>query len=354
MSAKTNRLITYLALAFVCGLTQAIDGLSTYAQAQNYDGPMLPHVGGEVTTSFQSSFGPDAEGYTKFTAVTPSFLSIDYSSTRGTLAKRNINIADRQSSRIYVIGYSPNMPILIPGSTSLGISGASVAELRNTGRTDLSLIYDEGLSKIDGELVLIAKDIKVEIIVEDRPFKVPALHVTGRFGSGNHTATGDFYFLDNVNNPMMLQSTIKFSWESEPRTEKITRVMAGASMRSAMEQALNTIGRYDHYGIHFDFGKATIQPATESMIDDIAVTLKNNSTWRLKINGHTDSIGGASENLRLSEARANSVKNALVGRGISPDRLQTAGLGESQPKADNGTLQGRALNRRVELVRTDR
>jgi outer membrane protein OmpA-like peptidoglycan-associated protein len=153
---------------------------------------------------------------------------------------------------------------------------------------------------------------------------------------------------------MMLQSAIKFGWEQETRTEKITRITAGNSMRTAMEQALNTLGRYDHYGIHFDFGKASIQPATASMIADIEMTLKNNSSWRLKINGHTDSIGGDSANLLLSEGRAAEVKAALVNLGIAPNRLQTAGLGESQPKGDNGTLQGRALNRRVELVRTDR
>jgi OOP family OmpA-OmpF porin len=90
------------------------------------------------------------------------------------------------------------------------------------------------------------------------------------------------------------------------------------------------------------------------MIGDIAVTLKNNPTWRLKIVGHTHSIGGESANLVLSQGRAASVKNALVNDGISPDRLQTEGLGESRPMGDNGTLQGRALNRRVELVRTDR
>jgi outer membrane protein OmpA-like peptidoglycan-associated protein len=153
---------------------------------------------------------------------------------------------------------------------------------------------------------------------------------------------------------MVLQSAIKFSSEKETRTEKITRITAGKSQRSAMEQALNTLRRYDHYGIHFDFGAASIRPATASMIADIAVTLKNNPTWRLRINGHTDSIGGDAANLQLSAARADAVKAALVSRGISASRLEAAGLGESRPKADNGTLQGRALNRRVELLRTDK
>jgi outer membrane protein OmpA-like peptidoglycan-associated protein len=90
------------------------------------------------------------------------------------------------------------------------------------------------------------------------------------------------------------------------------------------------------------------------LIKDITLTLTNNPTWTLLINGHTDSIGDAAYNQKLSAARAESVANALIERGIAANRLQTAGLGASQPKGDNSTLQGRALNRRVELVRTDR
>jgi outer membrane protein OmpA-like peptidoglycan-associated protein len=349
-----KRLINYSVLAFVCGLTPAIESQPSFAQTQTYTGPMLPHVGLEVTTSFDNASGPDSESYSKFTSVTSNIITIDYSSSRGMRARRNIAIADRKSSKIYVIGYAANMPLVMPGTTSLGISGTSLAELRTKGRTALSLIYDEALSKVDGELTLVAKDIKLDVIIEDRPFRVNAIQATGAFRGAGETAAGDFYFLDNVNNAMMLQSAIKFSSEPEVRTERITRITAGKSQRSAMEQALKTLGRYDHYGIHFEFGTASIQPATASMIADIAVTLKNNSTWRLKINGHTDSIGGDAANLRLSAERAEAVKNALVSRGVAPARLQTAGVGESQPKADNGTLQGRALNRRVELVRSDR
>jgi outer membrane protein OmpA-like peptidoglycan-associated protein len=349
-----RRLIAFLAPVLVCGLIAAIESLSSFAHAQTYEGPMLPHVGLEVTTSFHNLYGPDAESYSKFTAVTPTSISIHYSSSRGMIARREISIADRQFAKTYVTGYSSEMPLSIPGTTSLGISGASIEELRKTGRTALSLIYDAALSKMDGELNLVREGEKVEMIIEDRPFRVPALHATGRFSSGGDTATGDFYFLDNMNNPMMLQSNIKYSFEQQPRTEKIIRITAGNSMRAAMEQALNTLGRYDHYGIHFDFGKASIRSETASMIGDIAVTLKNNPTWRLKIVGHTDSIGGESANLVLSQERASSVKAALASQGISESRLQTEGLGESRPKGDNGTLQGRALNRRVELVRTDK
>lgn len=74
--------------------------------------------------------------------------------------------------------------------------------------------------------------------------------------------------------------------------------------------------------------------------------------WTLDVNGHTDNIGGPAFNQTLSARRADAVKKALVQRHhIAADRFQTAGYGLSQPRATNDTLDGRALNRRVELVK---
>ncbi len=74
----------------------------------------------------------------------------------------------------------------------------------------------------------------------------------------------------------------------------------------------------------------------------------------MQINGHTDAIGDTAYNQRLSADRAASVAAALAQEGVAPNRLQTGGFGETQPKGNNATLDGRALNRRVELLRTDR
>lgn len=342
----------HIGIGFLAVLTLA--SLSQPAWAQGNAGPLLPHVGAQVSTSFSNTFGPDAESTLTFTAVTPELMSINYSSSRGLVVKRDLRTIDLESARTYVLGYAPNMPVVIPGTTSLGISAASLIELRTTGRTALSLIYDADLGKIDGELMLVAKDIKIPLLIEDQVADAPAVRATGTFGAGGHHGTGDFFFLDNKNNPMMLQDSIQFSWEKQPRLERITRVTAGSSMRSAMEQSLRTMRSYDLYGIRFDFDKSTIRPETGSLITDIAVMLKNNPTWRLQINGHTDSIGDAAYNQRLSAERAAAVKNALVKLDVDGSRLQTAGFGETKPKGDNSTLEGRALNRRVELVRTDR
>ena len=123
--------------------------------------------------------------------------------------------------------------------------------------------------------------------------------------------------------------------------------------REAMQKALETKHNYDLYGIHFDVDKATIRPETQPLFDDIAQMLKNFPMWRLSIVGHTDSTGDAAYNQRLSLERANAVKSALVDRGIQASRLETEGAGQSQPVASNDTPEGRALNRRVALIRLD-
>ena len=121
--------------------------------------------------------------------------------------------------------------------------------------------------------------------------------------------------------------------------------------REAMEQALQTKERFDLYGLHFDSDKATIQPELKSLLDDIATALKNFPDWHLRIIGHTDATGDPMHNIVLSSDRANAIEAALVDRGVDPQRMVTAGLGETWPIASNATPDGRALNRRVELDR---
>ena len=89
----------------------------------------------------------------------------------------------------------------------------------------------------------------------------------------------------------------------------------------------------------------------KSLLDDISTALKNFPDWHLRIIGHTDATGDSEHNVHLSLERALAIEAALVARGVDSQRLVTAGLGESRPTASNATPDGRALNRRVELVR---
>jgi outer membrane protein OmpA-like peptidoglycan-associated protein len=119
-----------------------------------------------------------------------------------------------------------------------------------------------------------------------------------------------------------------------------------------LAQQLAETGRAVVHEIHFGFNSAEILPGSEIVLNQIARLLQDNPKLELIIEGHTDNVGGATFNLELSRKRAEAVKRWLVDRkGISEVRLTTAGYGLSRPIADNGTEQGRAQNRRVELAR---
>lgn len=118
-----------------------------------------------------------------------------------------------------------------------------------------------------------------------------------------------------------------------------------------MEQALETKERFDLYGLRFESGQSTIPDGAQPLLDDIATMLKNFPEWHLRIVGHTDATGEPQPNETLSLERASAIKAALVGLGVEEQRLATGGVGEKRPVAGNDTPEGRALNRRVELVR---
>lgn len=103
--------------------------------------------------------------------------------------------------------------------------------------------------------------------------------------------------------------------------------------------------------IHFDTGKSTIKPESEPIIEQIVKLLKDNPDLKLSVEGHTDNVGDAKSNMKLSEDRAKSVVAALTNAGTETSRLSAAGFGQDRPVADNRSEEGRAKNRRVELVK---
>jgi outer membrane protein OmpA-like peptidoglycan-associated protein len=101
--------------------------------------------------------------------------------------------------------------------------------------------------------------------------------------------------------------------------------------------------------ILFDTGKATIKPASEDVLGNIADILDDYPNVQFRIEGHTDSTGSEQTNQRLSQERAQSVMNYLIEKGIPSERMTAVGYGEERPIADNNTREGRRTNRRVEI-----
>lgn len=118
----------------------------------------------------------------------------------------------------------------------------------------------------------------------------------------------------------------------------------------ALEKALLADG-FVVIDVLFETGKSAIQPASDPLLDQIIVLMKNHPTLTLGVDGHTDNEGTPAANQALSMARATAVVVALEERGVEGRRLKAAGYGQERPVADNRTLEGRAKNRRVELVR---
>ncbi len=100
----------------------------------------------------------------------------------------------------------------------------------------------------------------------------------------------------------------------------------------------------------FDVGSSALKPGAYSEINRVTSVLNQFTETSIQVAGHTDSTGSETSNQTLSERRAQSVKNAMTGQGVHPNRISTIGFGETAPIADNGTEAGRQLNRRVVIT----
>lgn len=132
--------------------------------------------------------------------------------------------------------------------------------------------------------------------------------------------------------------------------EKPFKLTVQPPSADAMKDKLDKEGRIALY-VNFDFAKATLKPDAQPIIAQIVELLKRNPDLKVSIDGHTDAVGGHDYNVKLSQDRAASVVAAIAAAGIDAARLTSAGFGPDKPIATNDTDEGRAKNRRVELVK---
>jgi len=120
----------------------------------------------------------------------------------------------------------------------------------------------------------------------------------------------------------------------------------------AMGNDISSTGHVPVYGIYFDTGKSEIKPESDAAILEIAKLLQHNGDLKLYVVGHTDNVGSFDSNMKLSKDRAEAVAKALTGKhGLAAARLKPYGVASLSPVASNDTADGKAKNRRVELVK---
>lgn len=132
----------------------------------------------------------------------------------------------------------------------------------------------------------------------------------------------------------------------------LTRIRVAESQKTIYD-ALASTGRWATQGILFDTGKSEVKPESTPTLKQIAAAFKEHPELKAEIQGHTDNVGKADANLRLSQARAEAVKKVLTSEyGVNAEQLTAKGYGDTKPSGDNKTQEGRANNRRVELVKS--
>jgi outer membrane protein OmpA-like peptidoglycan-associated protein len=243
-----------------------------------------------------------------------------------------------------------------PGYTAMSLSRAVYGRLRSEGATQFTTMgqSDSG-SALDlttpvpykGTLSVASAELEpMAILLNGRRVSVPTLHVHGRFTYQTRDAGLDFWALADSTDPLILRSA-----STTGKLFQMIRIDLPA--RAAVESDLEHECRAELPGIYFAFGSAELQPASEPALDGVASLLSRHPDWSLVVEGHTDSVGDAESNRRLSHARADAVRAALLERHGVPDaRLRADGFSATRPRETNATLEGRARNRRVELVRT--
>lgn len=274
--------------------------------------------------------------------------------------------------------FSSRDPETAPGSTAFSLSTAALKELRSAGETHLSYAETEdalgglldnlagrpsagagarriGIGEVGtrvyyrGTLTLTSREVAgVPLLLNGRRTVVPALHARGSFTRGDRRVELELDVVPDSAHPLLLRISRQHAiWQ-------LLRIdQPGMTSAASVEADLARACRAELPGIYFASGGAGLLPESGAALRTVADLIARHSTWTMSVEGHTDGVGSAAENQALSSRRAVAVRDALISAyGVPGGRLSVRGLGATRPRESNVTPEGRARNRRVELVRS--
>jgi outer membrane protein OmpA-like peptidoglycan-associated protein len=317
---------------------------------------------------------------------------------------RAVPLSDLRSARTQILGFATTDALRLPGTTALGPSLAVIDAARDRGTVEVVVRnYADRLDNPGTLRRIGAATQPFPVLLNGRRVTLQAIRMRGELGQPGHLRPWDFWFLDHPTQPLTLK--VSYGAEGAPESSppewmrQIVRIdvpgtvdeatagsgagnqggPAGAATPAAgqgvgggsgtgggrgigngagdgagaeMARDLAANCRVQVPGVYFEFASDQLNPASAPRIREVADLLRRHPEWPVTIEGHTDSIGGSRYNQDLSERRAGALKRELVGaHGIPAARLSTRGYGLARPLEPNTTLEGRARNRRVELVR---
>ena len=294
-----------------------------------------------------------------------SFLEVHAKSdTSRARFERLVRAADLDTAPRWHEVFEPNGPLEHPGYTAFTIARATFDLLRSAGSAPYSILSVEDQAAGSGLLAMFggarpaivrwrgtlarvgAATEPFPLLVSGQRVSVPALHLKGSFTARSEKWAPNIWVLAQRDHPLILKL------EDAGRVFQTVRADFGASDRGrSIEGALARTCRVEVPGIYFEFNSAVLNPASDATIGTLADILSRHADWPVTIEGHTDSIGTSAANQSLSERRAAAVRDRLASRGVAAARLRAVGYGQTKPRETNTTVEGRARNRRVELLR---
>lgn len=263
-----------------------------------------------------------------------------------------------------------------PGFTALTLSSAVYRQLHDAGSTPFSVmviprearatsqtstalldaLFTASRVRYKGSLTRISPAPEpFPLIVNGIRAALPALHVKGSFASGLRRSEWDVWVLADSAHPLILKSVLEgdvFQMVRADLPDSQPAKRGAPAEARLLEEELVKRCRLELPGVYFAFGTAAIDPMSDRALAELAKSLAGHPDWKVTVEGHTDSVGTDAANRTLSQRRAEAVRARLAERhGVDTRAWGAAGYGATRPRESNATIEGRARNRRVELVR---